>query len=63
LILHKLALAAGFQMHVPKPIEPIQLLTVVARLAGRCNWRQRAEGRWQKEENLFLPSAIGFKAP
>ncbi|WP_337885846.1 PAS domain S-box protein [Fischerella thermalis] len=33
----QLALAAGFQMHVPKPIEPIQLLTVVARLAGRCN--------------------------
>ncbi|MFQ4146071.1 PAS domain S-box protein [Chlorogloeopsis sp. ULAP02] len=27
-------LAAGFQMHVPKPIEPIQLLTVVAKLAG-----------------------------
>lgn len=30
------ALACGFQMHVPKPIEPIQLLAVVARLAGRC---------------------------
>jgi PAS domain S-box-containing protein len=29
------ALAAGFQMHVSKPIEPIQLLTVVTRLAGR----------------------------
>lgn len=29
------ALAAGFQMHVPKPIEPIQLLTVVTRLARR----------------------------
>ncbi|MDM9384807.1 PAS domain S-box protein [Chlorogloeopsis sp. ULAP01] len=28
------ALAAGFQMHIPKPIEPIQLLTVVAKLAG-----------------------------
>ncbi|MBD2435151.1 PAS domain-containing hybrid sensor histidine kinase/response regulator [Fischerella sp. FACHB-380] len=33
----KLALDAGFQMHIPKPIEPIQLLIVVARLAGRCN--------------------------
>ncbi|MFB2836117.1 PAS domain-containing protein [Floridanema evergladense] len=26
------ALAAGFQIHVPKPIEPIQLLTVILRL-------------------------------
>jgi PAS domain S-box-containing protein len=26
------ALAAGFQMHIPKPIEPIQLLTVIVRL-------------------------------
>ncbi|MEC4815856.1 MAG: PAS domain S-box protein [Scytonema sp. PMC 1069.18] len=29
------ALEAGFQMHIPKPIEPIQLLTIVARLVGR----------------------------
>ena len=29
-----LALKAGFQMHVPKPIEPIQLVEVVAKLAG-----------------------------
>lgn len=29
------ALAAGFQLHVPKPIEPIRLLNVVAQLAGR----------------------------
>lgn len=26
------ALAAGFQMHIPKPIEPIQLLTVIVKL-------------------------------
>lgn len=26
------ALAAGFQMHIPKPIEPIQLLTVISKL-------------------------------
>ncbi|HEY9614141.1 PAS domain S-box protein [Allocoleopsis sp.] len=26
------ALAAGFQMHIPKPIEPMQLLTVIMRL-------------------------------
>jgi len=26
------ALAAGFQMHIPKPIEPIQLLTVITKL-------------------------------
>nr|WP_238360939.1 PAS domain S-box protein [Iningainema tapete] len=30
-----LALRAGFQMHVPKPIEPMQLVVVVAKLAGR----------------------------
>ena len=28
------ALAAGFQMHVPKPIEPEELVAVVARLTG-----------------------------
>jgi signal transduction histidine kinase/DNA-binding response OmpR family regulator len=29
------ALAAGFQMHVPKPIEPTELVAIVANLAGR----------------------------
>ncbi|MBV9388092.1 MAG: PAS domain S-box protein [Chroococcidiopsidaceae cyanobacterium CP_BM_ER_R8_30] len=29
------ALLAGFQMHVPKPIDPRQLVAVVAQLAGR----------------------------
>jgi CheY-like chemotaxis protein len=29
------ALAAGFQMHVPKPIEPAELLTVLASVTGR----------------------------
>ncbi|CAA9583381.1 Two-component system sensor histidine kinase/response regulator hybrid [uncultured Synechococcales cyanobacterium] len=29
------ALAAGFQMHVPKPVKPIELTTVVASLARR----------------------------
>jgi hypothetical protein len=28
-------LSAGFQLHVPKPIDPIELVTVVATLAGR----------------------------
>ena len=28
-------LAAGFQMHVPKPVEPAELITVVASVAGR----------------------------
>ena len=28
-------LAAGFQLHVPKPIDPIELVTVVATLSGR----------------------------
>jgi len=28
------ALAAGYQMHVAKPVEPVELLTVVASLAG-----------------------------
>lgn len=27
------ALDAGFQVHVPKPVEPVELLTVVASLA------------------------------
>lgn len=29
------ALGAGYQMHIPKPIAPLQLVTIVARLAGR----------------------------
>jgi CheY-like chemotaxis protein len=29
------ALAVGFQVHVPKPVEPAELVEVVARLAGR----------------------------
>jgi PAS domain S-box-containing protein len=30
------ALVAGFQMHVPKPVEPAELIAVVASLAGRA---------------------------
>jgi CheY-like chemotaxis protein len=29
------ALAAGYQMHVAKPVEPVELLAVVSSLAGR----------------------------
>ena len=29
------ALAAGFQIHIPKPVEAIEFITVVASLAGR----------------------------
>ena len=32
------AIAAGFQMHVPKPVEPAELATVIASLAGRTDW-------------------------
>ncbi|MEA5617920.1 chemotaxis protein CheB [Cronbergia sp. UHCC 0137] len=32
---HTEALAAGFQMHIPKPVEPNQLISIVASLAGR----------------------------
>jgi CheY-like chemotaxis protein len=28
------ALAAGFQMHVPKPVEPEELILVIATLTG-----------------------------
>jgi CheY-like chemotaxis protein len=31
----KRALSAGYQMHIPKPVEPVELLTVVASLAER----------------------------
>ncbi len=33
------ALVAGFQAHVPKPIEPAELATVVANLTGRNSTR------------------------
>jgi CheY-like chemotaxis protein len=29
------AIRSGFQMHVAKPVEPVELLTMVASLAGR----------------------------
>ena len=29
------ALHAGFQVHVPKPVEPVELIAVVASLTGR----------------------------
>jgi PAS domain S-box-containing protein len=31
------ALAAGFQMHVPKPVEAVELIMVIASLAGRLD--------------------------
>jgi PAS domain S-box-containing protein len=34
------ALRAGFQVHVPKPIEPVELVTVVASLTGRTGISQ-----------------------
>ncbi|WP_414584430.1 ATP-binding protein [Scytonema sp. PCC 10023] len=34
------ALAAGFQKHVPKPVEPAQLVAVVAQLSGKENSRR-----------------------
>ena len=37
------ALGAGFQMHVPKPVEPAELLTVVASVAGRLGQRKAEE--------------------
>jgi CheY-like chemotaxis protein len=30
-------LSAGFQMHIPKPIQPAELITVVASLANRLS--------------------------
>jgi CheY-like chemotaxis protein len=29
------ALSAGFQVHVPKPVDPVELIVVVASLTGR----------------------------
>jgi signal transduction histidine kinase/ActR/RegA family two-component response regulator len=31
------AILAGFQMHIAKPVEPVELITMVASLAGRTN--------------------------
>jgi PAS domain S-box-containing protein len=33
------ALSAGFQMHLPKPVEPVELATVIASLTGRAGKR------------------------
>ena len=39
------ALAAGYQMHVPKPIEPVYLVNLVAQLAGRNDAAHAQERR------------------
>ena len=36
------ALLAGFQLHVPKPVEPLELVAVVTNLAGRAGTRHTA---------------------
>jgi signal transduction histidine kinase/CheY-like chemotaxis protein len=36
------ALAAGYQIHLPKPVDPDELISVVARLAGRSRSASRA---------------------
>ncbi|MDB5302431.1 MAG: rpfC [Phycisphaerales bacterium] len=36
---HKRAIFAGFQMHIAKPVEPTELITMVASLAGRADGR------------------------
>ena len=33
------AISAGFQMHVAKPVEPVELITIVASIAGRIRRR------------------------
>jgi CheY-like chemotaxis protein len=38
------ALRAGFQTHMTKPVEPAELITVVANLAGRTGGRVKHEG-------------------
>jgi CheY-like chemotaxis protein len=38
------ALAAGFQMHVSKPVEPVELIVIIASLAGRLD-----QGGMEKE--------------
>jgi CheY-like chemotaxis protein len=34
------ALTAGYQMHVPKPVEPVELITIVSSLVGLLSRRQ-----------------------
>ncbi len=46
------ALRAGFQMHVAKPVEPGELLAIVANLAGRMrNPQIKANGEYFKNKN------------
>ena len=39
------ALSAGFQMHIPKPVEPTELVSVVESLVGLVNRRPTGESR------------------
>lgn len=45
---HQRALAAGFQMHISKPIEAERLISTVARLAGRARQTDLQAGRERK---------------
>jgi PAS domain S-box-containing protein len=37
------ALASGFTTHIPKPVEPVELVTVVSALAGRIRYASRTD--------------------
>jgi CheY-like chemotaxis protein len=39
-----LALTAGFQLHVPKPVEPAELIVAIANLTGGLKVKHNAEG-------------------
>lgn len=39
-----LALTAGFQLHVPKPVEPAELIVAIANLTGDLKVKHNAEG-------------------
>ncbi|MBD0346422.1 MAG: response regulator, partial [Coleofasciculus sp. Co-bin14] len=41
------AIEAGFQIHVPKPVVPEELITVVASLVARSGIESQSSGAWQ----------------
>jgi CheY-like chemotaxis protein len=47
-------LSAGFQMHIPKPVEPAELTTIVASLAGAAH-RPFRFAKIARSGSVFIP--------
>ena len=64
LVVRKRAVEAGFDMHIPKPVDPLELTTVLARLTRRGAIdtvpSQPAHGRELRGAVPYTPSCVSL---